>query len=252
MRKNIVLTLSISAIAILTFVFGNEHLTKYLSRPTLAQANSAQSKVVSIKSVKLDKYQAVTFCPSHKFFSSRKGFTGGCLEKDAEINISTELNGSDEGIEFQYIVSSGQITGEGKNVVWSPLYTKFGKHKLTVGISKDGKIIGKTISKTFEFNECQATCHEPPCECAESKFGQIPKQVKRGDTIVLSIKTDPSNSKNMMAKWNIQGGEIINGQGTTKVLVKVGENTKTLLISAFTNTDCEACGQKIDEEIQIS
>ncbi len=214
---------------------------------TFAQTSSTPS----IKSVTLDKDKVVGWCPIDEGIQPKEG-EFACSKKESLVNISTQLTNESEEVEYYYIVSSGKITGNGKNVTWQFRNSIPGKYTITIGIGKDGIIIGETITKTVELFECYH-CDPPQCECPTIKFNPTPKQVKEGDTFVLSVETQPSDLEIVRAKWTIQGGEIIAGQGMTKVLVKVSDKPQKNMLTATveTETECEDCTATFAEEIRI-
>lgn len=195
---------------------------------TAAQNNSATASptpkpntVVEIQDVSFDKKAYVQMCPTAYQESS-------CYEANSLAKVTvTAKNLSSET--FYYAVSGGQIEGQGANVVWNLNNEAPGKYLITVGIGKDYIIHGKTITKTIELFPCD--CCLIPCVCPTLKISGANKPAKPGDNVIFSAFVS-GDKKLITYKWRISGGEIIAGQNTSQIMVKMNSDTLADKITA--------------------
>jgi hypothetical protein len=201
------------------------------------------SKVAEIVSVELDTNKVIQICP---FYEERlKG-----IVKPPIVKITTVTkNFENEGLEIYYTVSGGKIVGSGSNVVWDLSKSRVGEYTLTVGIGKDNRIFGTQITKRvslLESSEC-----DPPCSCYRTEIEGPVGVVKRGELVVFSTKYIDSSAIKHKIVWKVIGGEIINGENSSQVLVKVTSDSSiselSVTVMILGNDICFEC----IEETQI-
>lgn len=205
---------------------------------------------VDVESLTLDKDVVLIGCPPSNYFPKEGSI---CTDEKPLVKVTTKITKTDEkDLNYHYFVSGGKIIGQGKNVVWDFDWAKPGNYKITVGVSKDFIILGKTLTKTIEFAEC--SCPHI-CECPDGVKISGPKNhVKSGDLVVLNAEVSGGGDF-ISINWKILNGTIVSGQGTSQILVNVDSVKENEILKATVeiSNDCEACGTRTEtKSIQIN
>lgn len=177
--------------------------------------------VPDVVSISFDKDTFATWCPSEKMF--RSASESPCRKSEMYVNVKTLAKNADAGMTYYYIVSGGEIVGEGAEVKWVFGEAPPGEYAITVGIGRDNVIPGKTLSRTISRREC-SHCHIP-CECATVSASGPEGHVKPGDTIVLTSKVEGPGDK-FSYKWMISAGNILNDPKSSSIMVKIPADFK--------------------------
>lgn len=154
---------------------------------------------------------------------------------------------------YNYIVSGGEIEGQGANVTWNLQKAQPGNHSITVGLGDRKIILGKTVTKVIVIEGCPIC--DLPCECASVSISGPEYPIKPGEAfVVVANMTGGEDAKYRKIMWTVSDGTIVEGQGTSQILVRVSEHSKakTVKVTFTIPTACSAtCPNDITEEFHI-
>lgn len=202
---------------------------------------SAQTQV-SVESVSVSNNIVSTICPMPDLVPPIEG--RACGEEQTHVKVSVKISAENENnLTFYYVISGGKIIGNGSEVIWDLSQTRPGRYSITVGVGKDNVLSGKTLTKSVDIEECGGC--DPPCVCPSLiKITGPQKSAKEGDIIVLSASVAYSDKKEFLKyNWKITNGEIIKGQQTDQILVRVNQKFPNkqlvVLLEVETTNFCE-------------
>jgi hypothetical protein len=174
----------------------------------------------------------------------------GCRERcdeEMSINVRTRgLNPADEKNVYKYTVSGGIVIGAGKNIKWGLFGAKPGTYTITVSVSDGEKT--REATKTIVVRDCR--CYYD-CFCPTiSVNGE--HNVKAGETVEFSAQVSGGTVSDINYNWTISQGEIIDGQGTPEISVKIspgmtGSVKATVEISGELCVDCARTASALTE-----
>jgi hypothetical protein len=223
-------------------------LFAFISTPVFSQ--TIKTPKIDVESISFDKNVALLGCPPSDFLPKEGSL---CTDEKPLIKVTTQISETDgKDLSYHYFASGGKIIGQGRNIVWDLSWAKPGNYTITVAVSKDFVILGKTLTKTIELAEC--SCPHI-CVCPDIvKISGPAKPIKAGDLIVLKVEVS-GDIDFLSIDWKILNGTIVSGQGTSQILVKVDSVTNNTTLKATVevgNADCEQCRTQIgSKDIQI-
>ena len=236
---------------ILTLLLSGLIASQELFRNTLANSRpntiSTTNLPVDVENLILDKETVFSWCPSP--LSSNY-----CSKDRMNIKVKTLVKqANSDDLTYYYGVSSGQIIEEGANVTWNLTESRPGKHTIVVGVGSDYIIRGRTIAKTIEIVECDIC--DIGCSCPSLSVLSSSKPANPGDTFIFAALVCGAIDKVISYKWSVSNGIIVNGQGTSHLIVKTnadapdGNITATVEIGG-TDVACN-CITTADRTVQI-
>lgn len=194
---------------------------------TNAQGEQYQSQNpgFDVESVTLDKTLVYTECPGA--FSLFKT----CADEQRRVEISSKSIGNlENGMTYVYVPSGGKIIGEGRKVIWDFIGARPGNYSLTVGIGIKNIIRGKTVTKTVTVAECEC---DPPRSCPTISVSAPQAQVLPGNLIVFNANIGGGDNNELTHSWTVNNGKIVEGQGTSKILVNVNSDAEGKYVTAI-------------------
>ena len=225
MKKFVVLLL----VAVSLFVSLSFTLRAIADKNQFAFANPTATPtpelLAEIQTVNLDRETAIIPCPVGNLIKENPS-----CKDDMQVNIratAKSLNNSE--FDYYYTVSGGKIIGQGASVIWDLTGVKYGDYTVTVQVGHEYQFSDKTISKTikvYECSHCSFVCR--PCPSVSVSGGGT---IKSGETVEFSARVSNGNQKDYSYDWTVSQGEIIEGQGTSKIKVKTSSETIGTLIA---------------------
>lgn len=172
---------------------------------------------MGVDQVRLDKETAITECP-WKSIVSRSGV---CSAKWSTIDVtSVSKTAEKNNLTYYYVVSGGEIVGQGAQVKWDLGRVRSGEYKMMVGVGANGIVRGKTVVKTIRVQLCD--CH-PPCSCPTISVSAPTKPTKPGDLMTFTTSVSGGTQDSVAYNWTVSDGKIVSGQGTWEILVDTTE-----------------------------
>ena len=117
---------------------------------------------------------------------------------------------------YSYVVTGGRIAGKGSSVDWD-LRAALGKQKVIIEVTDShGAKASSAVEISVELNT--ATC-DPPCT---SLTASGPPTASKGELVTFAASiTGPLPETKRKFIWSGTNGEIVEGQGTDSVRVRV-------------------------------
>lgn len=198
--------------------YSNDSISKNISAaaaaPTATPTLNAPNDSFSIE---LDRATFINPCPP--------GYR--CLQSDADSApiIVTVFNAKreDSSLRYKYTASGGRVIGDGAKISWDLTGGQPGTYQITVVIADESGNELQTITKTITVLSYQDD-GDRCLSCPELSVDAPTTPTQAGETMVFTANVRYGNAENMIYKWTVTGGKIIEGQGTPTV--KVAANPK--------------------------
>jgi hypothetical protein len=151
----------------------------------------------------------------------------GEIKKDNFL-IAVEIvvrNPKNATLEYIYTISGGKIIGQGDKVTWNLEGLRPGIYTITASIKDKRRVsaVPETRSVTVRDCDCQCPCVCPTLDVTGSG------NFKAGETVEFTADVKGGTAPDITYKWTVTQGEIIEGQGTSKIKVKTtSEMTGTI------------------------
>jgi len=143
------------------------------------------------------------------------------------INVELKRQGrTRKSLRYEYLVSGGHIVGKGLKVVWDLSTARPGIYQITARILNGSTEISKSVTQNVQVKECPE-CNADCLGCPDISIRGSNKSVRPGD--VISLRT--AEVVYFHLEWTVIGGEIIEGQGTDRITVRIHEKLKVKNIS---------------------
>lgn len=213
--------------------------------------NSSESKNnLVVQDLDLDRKEVIIGCPPG--YSSKRAQV--CFEKKMEVEVVTVSKiARTKKLTYYYTVSIGKIIGDGARVKWDLSGVKPGTYTITVGVGKNGKIQGNTITKMVVVRDCIECGGD--CDCSLVNFKQSKDEVFTGDTISLTAELIGGYQKDTSFKWSISGAEITKGQNTSEITIKIPDDFEKEILTIdleLIDGSCPVCPTDFSKTIKIS
>lgn len=210
---------------------------------------TTNAQTATLQNLELSAKEIAAWCP----VSDRPDTL--CPKQGTRVNVTTTVkNPNGESLVYNYIVSGGEIVGRGPTVVWNLLDAQPGHHSITVGLGANGIIRGKTITKSLSVYECPVC--DLPCECSSIAILGPREAIEAGDAFIVRAELRGGEDKEYRKlKWTVSEGSVVEGQGTTEVLVRTNSEikAKTIKVTLRILTACsETCPNDITEEFSVN
>lgn len=182
------------------------------------------AKDEGVQDVQFDKTVATLACPGVKLR------IGVCDEDDRHINIHTIAKDVEkQDLNYYYLVPVGKIIGSGKDVTWDLTNTRPGNYSITIGIGKEGILKGNFITKNITVKHCDC---DPGYECPSITISSPTAPADAGDTLIFTANVSGGSQDYVKYNWIVSEGKIVEGQGTSIILVKTTNEMKGHTITA--------------------
>ena len=201
-------------------------------------AVSNETKVfatVDVSSLVLDKTTVNIPCPQGTTPNPKY-----CPD-DMSVKISAEATGAKNGVAiFRYTVSGGNIVGTGANVYWDLSGIRPGKYMITAAAADDGFGFNGQVKTAEVFVNSCPDCGGDDCECPTLSIKGLKNYAKKGEIIEFEAIISGGSQDEVTYKWSVNKyGEIVEGQGTPKIKVKVLSDPPTVTVEL--GGLCESC-----------
>jgi len=161
----------------------------------------------------LDEHELVIACPPETRIRHL------ISSPDMIVDVEVESGKSLEGSKLLYEVNAGQILGEGNRVRWDLSNTPPGTYKISAEEWVDGKQYGKSVSQTITI--VKSVCRDRSV-CPFVNINASERMFAPGDTVNVSALLDQMpTSKTIMYNWMTSEGEIISGQSSPVIRVRL-------------------------------
>ena len=175
--------------------------------------------------------------------------------KDGVVHVSTRLNdkvGDPAKYSYSYLVTGGQITGEGANVVWD-FRNGFapGEYSITVEVVEENARSKRSATRSVILAEPCCLC---PCECPSVSVLTSKSQVKRNGRLTFEASVSGGPPQNVQYNWSVKNGIIETGQGTPKIDVRVSSEKDAVEVVANLEIKLEkdcGCSTSVAESVPI-
>jgi hypothetical protein len=204
--------------------------------PTATPANDSESLLdLSVKEI-------VIPCPPG--YATR----GNCPE-DQLINVKTHgINPLERKNIYKYKVTGGRVLGGGKDVRWDLTNTRPGTYQMTVSVSDGKNTREATETITVRECDCGGDCFCPTISVSGNQ--------NTGNDEVISFTIDITGGTaagDITRNWTVSQGEIISGQGTAAIAVKIDEKMKgEVKASVEVGGLCAACLKTASATVRIT
>lgn len=196
------------------------------SSPTPSPTKTPTNEKQGVENLTFDKETIYLWCPS-------PSDSAVCSKSELNIKVKTSSKDAEKNdLNYYYVISGGQIIGQGSDVVWNFSDVKPGNYTITASVGSDYVIYGKTVSKTIELKECPDCDYWAFCECPIIEVTGPTKPIKAGDSIIISANVSGGSQESVTYNWKITGGTIISQRSAPQIIVKVDSNKKIFPVRA--------------------
>lgn len=150
----------------------------------------------------------------------RKPFEGQVESDDMIVKVTTKASDPENDLPtFGYVVSGGKIVGDGPIVDWDLTDAEPGTYTL-IAMAQDGYgVTGRVAKKRVDVYECD-TCRLIECPTIDISG---PADVKAGASTSFTANVSGGSQQSVTYEWTVLNGEVVNGQGTPFINVKVAD-----------------------------
>jgi hypothetical protein len=191
-------------------------------------STNAQNDQSSTDKLVLDKTEFITLCRPGQVICGEKPSDGFI------VNVRSELLKPRKDIEYRYSVSGGYLMSSGPEVSWNVEGLRPGTYEIAMTPYRRNKPSGPTLRATVFLESASCFCD---CECP-TVGASGPDKAKNDDVVTFTASI--SGSAMVTYNWTVENGEIISGQDTSEVRVRVKRSgsDKTLKATvAFSGLD---------------
>lgn len=208
----------------------------------------ATSKKGAIKSIKVDQNLLTLPCPPGV------DCDGPAPSSTFLVKVEVETFKTDKNIEYRYTATAGRIIGQGPKVVWDLANVPPGSYAIQVQAFRKSRQVSEPKSETVNIVKGICICD---CSCPVLAINATRNSITVGDSVsVIASIRGGSQDYPLTLNWTTSVGEILSGQGTSAILIKVPAQTNsdklivTLTIGRFPKP-CSACPTSVSEMIEI-
>ena len=193
----------------------------------------------AIASIKLDQNLITLPCPlGHE--------NCDCLpSSDPLVAVKLEIFRPDRNVRYRFSVTGGKIIGEGTQVIWDLTKTAPGTYTIQASAIRIGKTLLNALTETVNVLGNIISCDCFGCPIVE--INATKGVISPGESVTISASISGSSQDNPLSlNWTTFIGQIVSGQGTSAIVVKVPPDTKaTKLIVSLTigglHGPCSSC-----------
>lgn len=217
------------------------------SAPIYLVAMPTPTPLAEIERLELDKNEVLIPCPPIDNIPKEGR---ACPDDDGLVAVKTIVrNPKKAPLVYAYTVSGGRIVGQGEKVVWDLKGVRPGTYTITAAIDDGRGFSYETKNQTIPVRECDCPliCI---CPTLSVSGGGV---IKAGETVEFTANVSGGTAADITYNWTISQGEIIEGQGTSKITVKTTkETTGTITATVEIGGDlCAVCLRTASESATI-
>lgn len=170
------------------------------------------NNVANVTDLKLSASKLVLPCRPGQ--SSREGSK---RPKSMIVDVATKaFDREGDVLTFSYTVSGGRLVGTGQNVKWDLNGLDPGKYTITAGVDDGCGLCGKTWTEDVTVSECEPACGHVECPTITITGPDI-----LGEENTFTTNISGGSFQEVSYDWVVTDGEIVSGQGTPLVKVKL-------------------------------
>ncbi len=141
------------------------------------------------------------------------------------IDVSTTaFDYENDVLVYSYTVSGGKIIGKGSDVKWDLSDASPGVYTITASADDGCGFCGESLSRTVTVAECTPTCSLVECPILELT---APDGISNSGIVIITANAG-GGASDVGYLWSVENGQIIDGQGTHSLTVRLPANaTKT-------------------------
>jgi hypothetical protein len=169
----------------------------------------------NVNEVTLDETRLVLQCPP-----GMRPLGGQNVSEDMVVRVSTMASDlENDPLGYAYFVSGGKIVGRGASVDWDLTGVEPGIYSLVAGVDDGHGIMGKTVRKRIAVESCNG------CGLIECPTITITGPQALEAESVFTANVSGGSQDSVSYDWSVVGGEVVEGQGTPSILVKIHTRT---------------------------
>lgn len=204
----------------------------------------------TIENVAFSRITFVAECPSLGI-SSRYV----CQSENQSVTVTTTANDPENDVLiYNYEVSAGRIVGNGSKVVWDLGGVEPGDYTFTVMVDDGCGVCGQPRQERIKIVDCSDCLQRAPL-CSQATIAASQSTIKEGETITFTANVFAAGIEDNKLKydWKISSGEIIGGQGTKELTVKVPpESAGSFITASFDIEDDGICEPQTGLPVYVS
>ena len=133
------------------------------------------------------------------------------------IDVSTiATDAENDVLTYHYSVRAGRIVGQGAHVTWDLDGVEPGAYTITAAVDDGCGLCGATKTQTIDVIECSVT----DIECPSVDMAG-PDTINPQAVVGFTAKISGGGQHSVTYTWSVTNGEIIEGQGSPSVKVKM-------------------------------
>jgi hypothetical protein len=155
--------------------------------------------------------------------------------KNFVVHVKADLKSASKNVEYRWDVSGGYLMNPGREVDWNLEHLGPGTYLITMTPYVDRSPAGPAITGVMTVASAICICD---CFCPTiNASGQ--EKAKNGDVIHFSA----GSSADTPFEWAVENGEILDGQGTSSITVRVHRSGSIKMVRATVtiNKACPDC-----------
>jgi hypothetical protein len=170
----------------------------------------------------------ITFCP-------KTGIMNNCASNPEVRLFANAIDPEVQDLLFTWMVTSGRLRGEGREVIWDLSGVPEGTYTATVEVN-DGRQRTAADTTKVTVSLCDG-CDRPPPLCPSVSVS-CPSGVesKSEITFVANVSGGEPDLKPTLT-WSVTAGKIISGQGTSKIRVDASNVPRSQSITATVSAE---------------
>jgi hypothetical protein len=206
---------------------------------------------MKIEKIELDKEMVVIPCPPTNSLPTEDSLS---CNDNMLVTVKTSVKNAENVSRYNYSTSGGHIVGKGAIIAWDLSGVRPGNYTITVDIEVSSKNLGKSLTKNIEVKEY--VCCLQPCSCPTISVISPTESIKAGEIITFEADMSGNLVTDVVYNWSVSQGEIIEGQGKSKINVRTTSEmagsklTATVDISG-TDPACN-CPTQVSETVSIT
>ena len=182
-----------------------------------------QSKEATLE-LKLDRAMLEVPCSRQRNYPAKYRT---CPDDGMTINVEATIGGKiGKNPRYEYSVSGGTLFGIGPKVIWDMSKARPGTYAITSIANFGAKKTKLSTTKTITLKECD-DCNMECLGCPSLRIHSLKETISPGEIVEFSLAGEWDGE----FRWSIDGGEVIAGQGTDRVTVRVDPNLTRNAIS---------------------
>jgi hypothetical protein len=156
----------------------------------------------------------------------------GSCNDNTSVTVATDAFDKDgDQLLYQYTVSGGRVNGSGANVTWDLSGAQPGTYTISVGVDDGCGVCGQPVTREVRVVNCtDCVPDQAPCPTGLAVTAN-PTLVQVDQTVAFTADVN-LNGTNPTFNWSVSAGEIVEGQGTPRIVVRATPGTREITATA--------------------